>query len=515
MDIAGSTSSHPEVSSNTHHNIAVSRKRPAACRLPRITLNAINASRSDLMSDLANNELSQENNGDDAKRRLLDVKISPTSKFASPELGGARFLVLFQSWSKINDRVVCGYRLIGAGKEFVAYHVEKKIVKTCEIINGEQYVKLLVVANRLNEAERYWKYGDLETMREFVLPSGTEVFVGENGQRFMFSNWQYGTMHSKVQMSEIRNEVRLSESEAFALFSKIARGMAFCHACGIIIRDVKLRKFVFTDKQMQVFSVFEENVILVITSEHFCISSLLKNFRTQLRLRDVFDVVVCEDITNDWLHDRHICPAYVAPEILKDSAAYAGRPADIWALGILLYVLLFGCYPFIDTTLRELFYRILRAKFSIPTHIRISPIVRTLIFGMLRKEPLERPKAEQLLHIPCDDQYLSESSDQFFRCFLSGWLDAPSSRIPSVFGIFGNPTLELARHMTKVRDENDDQVVPTFSSAVHNVKQHLQIMRDVTMEPILNLVSNEGSEESLTPAVSTTISTAVDNLIGI
>lgn len=61
-----------------------------------------------------------------------------------------------------------------------------------------------------------------------------------------------------------------------------------------------------------------------------------------MRLRDIFDVFVCEDIKDDRLRDRHSCPAYVAPEILKDSPEYAGRPADIWALGVLFYVLLFG-----------------------------------------------------------------------------------------------------------------------------------------------------------------------------
>lgn len=82
--------------------------------------------------------------------------------------------------------------------------------------------------------------------REFVLPSGTEVCLDESGRRYMFSSWQYGTLHSKVQAGK----VNLCEREAFDLFSKIARGIAFCHACGIVVRDVKLRKFVFIDKEM-------------------------------------------------------------------------------------------------------------------------------------------------------------------------------------------------------------------------------------------------------------------------
>lgn len=88
--------------------------------------------------------------------------------------------------------------------------------------------------------------------REFVFSSGTEICTDNNGQRFMLSNWHYGTLHSKVQAGK----VRLSESGAFSLFSKIVRGIAFCHACGILVRDVKLRKFVFTDKRMQVFFCF-------------------------------------------------------------------------------------------------------------------------------------------------------------------------------------------------------------------------------------------------------------------
>ena len=38
-------------------------------------------------------------------------------------------------------------------------------------------------------------------------------------------------------------------------------------------------------------------------------------------------------------------PSYMCPEIVK-KIEYFGKPADIWALGILLYVMLYGKFPF-------------------------------------------------------------------------------------------------------------------------------------------------------------------------
>ncbi len=49
-------------------------------------------------------------------------------------------------------------------------------------------------------------------------------------------------------------------------------------------------------------------------------------------------------------HDKKVkmfcgTPSYMAPEIVS-KIEYAGAPADIWALGVLLYALLSGKFPF-------------------------------------------------------------------------------------------------------------------------------------------------------------------------
>lgn len=37
------------------------------------------------------------------------------------------------NWSNINNTIVGGYQLVGAGKEFTAFHKETKVVKTCQV----------------------------------------------------------------------------------------------------------------------------------------------------------------------------------------------------------------------------------------------------------------------------------------------------------------------------------------------------------------------------------------------
>ena len=52
-------------------------------------------------------------------------------------------------------------------------------------------------------------------------------------------------------------------------------------------------------------------------------------------------------------------PSYMAPEIIERKE-FHGPPVDIWAFGILVYVLLVGYYPFKGINDRELYRKISR-----------------------------------------------------------------------------------------------------------------------------------------------------------
>lgn len=49
---------------------------------------------------------------------------------------------------------------------------------------------------------------------------------------------------------------------------------------------------------------------------------------------------------------------YTAPEI-KEGKVYDGMKADIFSLGVVLFVLAMGVYPFIDSDKNDLFYGLL------------------------------------------------------------------------------------------------------------------------------------------------------------
>ena len=54
----------------------------------------------------------------------------------------------------------------------------------------------------------------------------------------------------------------------------------------------------------------------------------------------------------------------MAPEIVKKQE-YFGKPADVLALGILLYAILFGKFPFKGRDDNELFRKISKCEFRI------------------------------------------------------------------------------------------------------------------------------------------------------
>ena len=93
----------------------------------------------------------------------------------------------------------------------------------------------------------------------------------------------------------------------------MVKAVAYLHANDIVHRDIKL-----------------ENVLV---SKEFKIKIIDFGFSRQLPKEN--------HVLYDFCGTMH----YIAPEVMQREGYY-GKPADIWALGVLLYRMTVGCFPF-------------------------------------------------------------------------------------------------------------------------------------------------------------------------
>ncbi|ELK35537.1 Tribbles like protein 3 [Myotis davidii] len=142
---------------------------------------------------------------------------------------------------------------------------------------------------------------------------------------------------------------RLPPHKHVARPAEMAAAVAHCHQHGLVLRDLKLRRFVFTDCE-----------------------------RTKLVLENLEDACVLTG-PDDSLWDKHACPAYVGPEILSSRASYSGKAADAPEPA-----LLFG--------------KIRRGTYALPRSL--SAPARCLVRCLLRREPAERLTASGILLHP-------------------------------------------------------------------------------------------------------------------
>lgn len=133
-------------------------------------------------------------------------------------------------------------------------------------------------------------------------------------------------------------------------------------------------------------------------------------FRTTLSLHYLDDAQLMEP--SGLLADRHGCPAYVCPEMLQPGS-YSAEAADLWSLGVILYTLLVGHYPFFDSSTQNLFSKVRSGCYQVPEHV--SELARSLISSLLAYEPGSRVSASEILEHP----WFKDASDDTFLVALS------------------------------------------------------------------------------------------------
>lgn len=172
----------------------------------------------------------------------------------------------------------------------------------------------------------------------------------------------------------IATKGRFAESHAKHLFKQLVETVAFCHSNNVVHRDIKL-PVIYLDASLS----------------HLWLGGF--RFGEVLASKDFF------------LTDRRGSPAYVSPEMLM-CRQYRGQPADVWSLGVILFIMLCGAYPFVDKDPHVLFDKIKHGKLSFPSHLSTTP--RSLLLQILDRNPNTRITATDILN----HAWFSEREDQ-------------------------------------------------------------------------------------------------------
>lgn len=122
-------------------------------------------------------------------------------------------------------------------------------------------------------------------------------------------------------------------------------------------------------------------------------------------------------------------PAYTAPELLKPKRSRDyGKAVDWWCLGILLYEMLLAKRPFHHLNVSVLYKLIEKEPVKFPSKCGIHPDARSLILGLLEKDPNKRLGARQTSDILTHPFFSEVRWNMVLRKKITPpWVPAPMS----------------------------------------------------------------------------------------
>ena len=212
----------------------------------------------------------------------------------------------------------------------------------------------------------------------------------------------------------LKEKGTLTEDESKKVFKQIYEAVCYIHGQNIIHRDLKPNNILFLDK--------EKTHIVVID---FGISGFANgNQREKIKAGTT---------------------TFLPPEIASGEEYGSNRKLDTWALGIILYRMVEGVYPFEGKNTKEIILNIIKGKLEFNKKIKISYPLRTLIEGLLEKNHRFR---------------IDDDSDLFNK-----WFDYSPKTIKK------KKTID-DKHSQKKNENHCNYLTPTKSTALKRLPTH-------------------------------------------
>lgn len=145
-------------------------------------------------------------------------------------------------------------------------------------------------------------------------------------------------------------------------------GLQFLHGRGVVHRDIKPANMLITHAH-------------TIKLADFGVAELLNGY-----------------LSDDNVSKTSGSPAFQSPEIVRGELNYSGSKADVWALGVTIYLLLTGKVPFWSDSILGMYKIIQEGVYEVPHHLGESVV--DLLDKMLCLDPAERAGVDDLLKHP-------------------------------------------------------------------------------------------------------------------
>uniref|UniRef100_A0A3B3BDM4 calcium/calmodulin-dependent protein kinase n=1 Tax=Oryzias melastigma TaxID=30732 RepID=A0A3B3BDM4_ORYME len=244
------------------------------------------------------------------------------------------------------------------------------VVRRCmKISSGQEYAAKIINTKKLSARDHQKLEREARICRLLKHPNIVRLHdsISEEGFHYLvFDLVTGGELFEDIVAREY-----YSEADASHCIQQILESVNYCHNNDVVHRDLK-----------------PENLLL---------ASKLKG--AAVKLADFGLAIEVQGDQQAWFGFAGT-PGYLSPEVLRKDPY--GKPVDMWACGVILYILLVGYPPFWDEDQHRLYQQIKAGAYDFPSPEwdTVTPEAKDLINKMLTINPAKRVTATDALKHP-------------------------------------------------------------------------------------------------------------------
>uniref|UniRef100_A0A8D3D6I0 calcium/calmodulin-dependent protein kinase n=1 Tax=Scophthalmus maximus TaxID=52904 RepID=A0A8D3D6I0_SCOMX len=243
------------------------------------------------------------------------------------------------------------------------------VVITVAVLSGQEYAAKIINTKKLTARDHQKLDREARICRLLKHPNIVRLHdsISEEAHHYLiFDLVTGGELFEDIVAREY-----YSEADASHCIQQILEAVLHCHQMGVVHRDLK-----------------PENLLLASKSKGAAV-----------KLADFGLAIEVEGEQQAWFGFAGT-PGYLSPEVLRKDPY--GKAVDLWACGVILYILLVGYPPFWDEDQHRLYQQIKAGAYDFPSPEwdTVTPEAKDLINKMLTINPAKRITAAEALKHP-------------------------------------------------------------------------------------------------------------------